>query len=181
MGTFLDWNVLVTSRDRGEREVLRALAPLVKLRRSGFRNVLLGRVDDPEAFLAAVEVQRERQPFLESSLARILPIERTFAVEVPRFEETLRAEAAPFIDRLAGRSFHVRVERRGHKGLIHSQAAEQALSAHLYETLEARGAAPVVDFEDPDAVVAVELVGDVAGIALVTRELRRRFTFVRID
>jgi pyruvate/2-oxoglutarate/acetoin dehydrogenase E1 component len=47
--------------------------------------------------------------------------------------------------------------------------------------LEARGETPLVAFDDADVVVVVELVGDVGGIALVTRELRQRYPFVRVD
>jgi tRNA(Ser,Leu) C12 N-acetylase TAN1 len=75
----------------------------------------------------------------------------------------------------------VRVERRGHKGIIDTQACEQTLGAFLWAALEARGARPVVEFDDPDVVVVVELVGDTGGLALVTRELRTRFPFVKID
>ena len=87
----------------------------------------------------------------------------------------------PFVDRLVGRRFHVRVERRGHKGVIDSHRCEEALGAFLWAALEARGARSVVEFHDPDVVVAVELVGDTAGLALVTRELRTRFPFLKID
>jgi len=38
----------------------------------------------------------------------------------------------------------------------------------------------VVEFHDPNVVVVVELVGDTAGLAIVTRELRTRFPFVKI-
>jgi protease I len=77
--------------------------------------------------------------------------------------------------------FHVRAERRGHRGVIDSHACERALGAFLWEGLEARGGRPQVHFHDPDVVLAVEVVGDTAGLGLVTRELRARFPFVRID
>lgn len=177
----LDWNLVVTAREGRQRELRSALGARARVQRSGFRNVLVGRADDVAAFLEAVAVQRERQPFLDNWLARILPIERTFRVDVARLDEVLREETAPLLDRLAGRSFHVRVERRGHKGLIHTHLTEQALGEHLCNALKRRGAQAVIDFQDPDVVVAVELLGDVGGIGLVTRELRRRFPFVRID
>jgi len=176
-----DWNLVVTAREGTQPELVRALAPLVRLRRSGFRNVLVGRVDDVEAFLAAVAAQRECQPFLDNWLARVLPLERTFPVDVPSLPEVLQREAEAVLDRLAGKSFHVRVERRGHKGVIHTHATEKALGTWVYEALQARGATPVVDFEDPEVVLAIELVGDVGGLGLVTRELSRRYPFVRID
>ena len=176
-----DWNVVVTCQQGGQRAVRRALHPLVRLRRAGFRNVLVGRVDDVHAFLTGVAELLERRPSLAASLGKILPVERTFAIDVPRFQEQLAEEAAAFVERLAGLSFHVRVERRGHKGVINTQATELALGESLYGALQARGCTPTVTFTDPDVVVAVELIGDVAGLELLTRATRQRFPFVRIS
>jgi tRNA(Ser,Leu) C12 N-acetylase TAN1 len=175
------WNVVVTSREGTQRWLRRALWRLVGLWRSGFRNVFVGRVDDPEAFLAAVAELRAARPALDRWLGRIVPVERTFPVDPATFQSRLEEEAAHFVDRLAGRSFHVRVDRRGHKGVIDSHACEQALGTFLWAALEGRGARPVVEFRDPDVVLVVELVGDTAGLALVTREMRTRFPFVKVD
>ena len=176
-----DWNIVVTSRQGGQRAVRRALHPLVRLRRAGFRNVLIGRVDDVDTFLASVAELLEQRRSLASALGKILPVEHLFLIDVPRFHEQLAEEAAPLVERLVGQSFHVRVERRGHKGVINTHAAELALGEALYGALEARGAKPTVTFSDPDVVVAVEVMGDVAGIELLTREMRQRFPFVYVD
>jgi tRNA(Ser,Leu) C12 N-acetylase TAN1 len=175
------WNIVVTCKQGGQRAVRRALHPLIRLRSSGFRNVLVGRVDDVDGFLVAVAEVLARRPRLESALGKLLPVERTFLVDVPRFHEQLAAEAAGLVERLVGQSFHVRVERRGHKGVINTHAAEQALGEALYSDLQARGHKPTVTFTDPDVVVAVELIGEVAGLELVTRDMRERFSFVRVD
>jgi len=170
------WNLIVTSRESGQRRLRRALRPIVRLQGSGFRNVFVARVDDVEGCLMAVAELCERRPRLDSWLGRILPIERTFAVDPGAFDAQLRVEAVPFVDRLAGRGFHVRVERRGHKGVINTHASE-----HFYDTLNARGQAATVQFADPDVVLAVEVLGDTAGLGLVTRALRERFPFVKIN
>ena len=175
------WNLVVTSREGAQRRLRGALARLVRLGRSGFRNVFVGQVDDPEAFLAAVGELRVARPVLDRWLGKIIAVERTFAVDPATFQARVQEEAARFLDRLVGRSFHVRVERRGHKGVIDTHACERAVGAFLWAALEARGARPVVEFEDPDVVLVVELVGDTAGLALVARELRARFPFVKID
>jgi tRNA(Ser,Leu) C12 N-acetylase TAN1 len=176
-----DWNVIVTSRSGTQRDLRRALRFLVRLRRGGFRNILVGRVEDPVAFLDGVAALLERQPFVEAWLGRLLVVERTFPVERESFEARLREETAPLLDRIAGHSFHVRVERRGHKGSIDTQETERALGDFVYTTLHERGDACRVSFSDPDLVLAVEIVGDLAGLALVSRELRERYPFVRID
>jgi tRNA(Ser,Leu) C12 N-acetylase TAN1 len=179
--TMLHWNVVLTCRPGGQRAVRRSLHPLARLRRSGFRNVLTGRVDDIDAFLSSVAELLERRRSLQSGLGKLHPVERTFAVDVATFHEQLATEAAVLVERMLGCSFHVRVERRGHKGVINTQDTEKALGDSLYAALEARGHTPVITFKDPDVVVAVEVIGDVAGLGLVTRELRQRFPFVRID
>lgn len=177
----IQWNVVVTCKQGGQRTLRRALHPLIRLRASGFRNVLVGRVDDVQGLLAAVAELLERRPSLEGALGKLLPIEHTFVVDAPRFHVQLIAEAAGLADRLVGQSFHVRVERRGHKGVINTHAAEQALGEALYSELETRGKKPSVTFTDPDVVVLVELIGEIAGLALVTRDLRQRFSFVQVD
>ena len=48
------------------------------------------------------------------------------------------------------------------------------------EHLRKQGAAPRIDFEDADAIVAVELIGDECGIGLITRTMRERFPFVKV-
>lgn len=177
----LDWNVLVTACEGELRPVRRALTPLARLRASGFRNVLTGRVDDLTAFLNGVADLRERRILHEHQLGRVLPIERTFRVAPADFDAQLRTETAFLLPRIANRRFHVRVERRGHKGIIDTAASEQALGEHLYDQLKARGELAAVDFRDPDVVVVVELIGDVGGIGLITRELHQQFPFVKID
>ncbi len=176
----LDWNVVVTARAGCLRSVRNALRGLIRLRRGGYRNVMVGQVDDVTAFLAAVGERGESHPHLGNWLSRLSPVERTFAVDPATFDAQLAVEAAPFLDRLAGQSFHVRIERRGHKRIIDTQVSERALGSAVYDTLKARGGAPVVKFADPDAVLVVEMLGDTAGLGLVTREMRTRCPFVKI-
>jgi cobalamin biosynthesis protein CbiG len=37
----------------------------------------------------------------------------------------------------------------------------------------------LIDPKDPDAIVAVELIGDECGVELITRTMRERFPFVK--
>lgn len=179
-GPDLDWNLLVTSMEHHQRDVRRALRPVVRLRSSAFRNVFVARVDDSVAVLAAVDALAARRPALEVWLGRTLPIARTFAVDAERFAAQVEEALASLLGEIAGRSFHVRVERRGHKGRVDSHVTEQVVGRWILETLEARGTSARVTFEDADVVIAVEMVGDVAGIAILPRALREAHRFVRI-
>jgi tRNA(Ser,Leu) C12 N-acetylase TAN1 len=177
----LDWNVVLTVRAGHRRRLRRALHRLVFLRRSGFHNVFVGRVSDAATILEGVATLGAARPDVLEWIGRIVPVERTFAVDAAHFADQVVTEAAPLLDRLAGRRFHVRVERRGHKHVIHSQETVQRVGETLLERLAAQSPGTAVDFRDPDVVVVVEIVGPAAGVGLVTREQRQRFPFVRID
>ena len=174
------WNLVVTAQEGGGKRLRRALRPLVELEWSPFRNVAFAWVPDRDAFLDAVAALKVAQPRLDEWLGKIVPIEATFVLDVPRVLTQLEELVIPWLPRLAGASFHVRVVRRGHKGVLDSHATEQALGGRIVELLEARGTAGRVDFRDPDLIVHVELVGDVGGVALVPRALRERYPFVRV-
>jgi len=42
------------------------------------------------------------------------------------------------------------------------------------------GDEPLIDPKDPDAIVAVEVIGDECGDGLITRTMRQRFPFVKV-
>ena len=175
----LDWNLVVTAHGGRRHDLIYALRPIVKLRRAGFSEVLVGRTDDVGACLDGIAARAADPVFASEVLARVVPVERTFAL-VPDIEAQLVAETAPLAEVLVGVSFHVRVERRGHKQLVQSDRVERLLGTTLVEALRTRGHAPCVTFDDPDVIVAVELIGEVAGIGLVPRDLRTCYPFVRL-
>jgi tRNA(Ser,Leu) C12 N-acetylase TAN1 len=109
----------------------------------------------------------------------MLPVDRTFAVEARAFAEQLSREVPPLVDHIAGRTFHARVERRGHKGVIDTPSTERAIGDLVFRLAEERGRPVKVTFDDPDVILAVEIIGASAGLALITRE-RRKFPFVKI-
>jgi len=175
----LDWNLVVTAHGGRRHDLVYALRPIVKLRRAGFAEVLVGRTNDVAACLEAIAT-RAADPVVGSEiLARVVPVARTFALGAD-VEAQLVAEMALLVDALAGASFHVRVERRGHKRLVQSDRVERLLGTTLVDALRARGHAARVTFADPDTIVAVELIGEVAGIGLVPRDIRARYRFVRL-
>src|SRR6266436_342638 len=153
------WNVLATSLEGRRDALLMALRRLGKFRRGGYRNVVVGAVESVDEFLARVREALDADPLLPTALARVVPIEATVRFEAPTAVETLAAAAEPFVDRLAGGSFFVRLERRGLKARLHT---------------------PRVEFKDPDAVLVIETIGDEAGIGVVTRALRTQHPFVKI-
>lgn len=174
------FDILATSLEGRRDALLIALRRLGRFRPGGYRNVVVGSVEDRAAFLDRVAEALERDPLLPTALARLLPIDHTLRFTLETALDDLAAAAGPLIDRLDGDVFFVRVERRGLKGRLHTPTLERELADRVWRLLEARGRTPRVDFRDPDGVLAVETLGDQAGIVLLPRALRARYPFVRI-
>jgi tRNA(Ser,Leu) C12 N-acetylase TAN1 len=175
-----DWNVLATSLEGRRDALLLSLRRLGRFRPGGYRNVVIGLVEEPAAFLVRVREALAADGLLPTALARVVPIEATTQIEADTAVDTLAAAAEPFLDRLAGGSFFVRLERRGLKGRLHSPSVERAVGDRVWLALEARGYTPRVDFADPDAVLVIETIGDRAGLAVVSRALRQEHPFVKL-
>jgi tRNA(Ser,Leu) C12 N-acetylase TAN1 len=173
------WNVLATSLEGRRDALLVALRRMGRFRPGGYRNVVVGLVDEPARFLTEVRAALAADVLLPTALARIVPIERTLRFEPAAALDALAAAAEPFLDRLTG-TFFVRLERRGLKGRLHSPTLERELGDRVWTGLESRGRTPKVDFKDPDAVLVVETLGDQAGLTVVDRALRQSYPFVRI-
>src|SRR5215813_10199593 len=174
------WNVLATSLEGRRDALLIALRKLGRFRRGGYRNVVVGQVENVPAFLVAVREALASEPLLPTALAKVVPVETIVRFDPMSAPDTFAAAAEPLLDRLAGGTFFVRLERRGMKGRLHTPTLERELGDRLWKALEARGHAPRVEFRDPDAVLVVETVGEEAGIGLITRQLRTEFPFVKI-
>lgn len=170
-----DFNLIVTIAGRGFGKVLDVLRRLARVDRTGFFNVLVAKAGDPEALLDELVERGERDPGLRAGLARVIPVDSTFEFHSrEEFEEKASEAARRLAPELAGKSFHVRLHRRGFKGKISTPEQEQRLDDLLLEELERAGDPGRISFDDPDAVVDVETVGSRAGIALVTREQMQR-------
>lgn len=174
------WNVLATALEGRRDALLVALRRLGAFRGGGYRNVLAGRVDDVPVFLDRVRDALVHDPLLPTALARIVPVDVRTALDPDDPAPGLADAAAPLLDRLAGGTFFVRVERRGFKGRVDSATLERELGDHVWRALEARGHTPRVGFADPDAVLVVETLGADAGLGVIARALRTAYPFVRV-
>jgi tRNA(Ser,Leu) C12 N-acetylase TAN1 len=174
------WNVLATAKNHEQGHLARRLKQFGDFRWGPHVGILIGRVEDRQAFFERLHRREEDEPGFLFPLARVVPLDRTFPFEVDTLAEILTTEVLTYRDRIRNSSFYVRIERRGHKHEIHSQPIEQELDAALVEDLRRRGHAPRVDFKDPDVIVAVEIVGDKCGIGCVTKSLCERYPFVKV-
>ena len=175
------WNLLVTSLEGQRESLLASLRALARFRRGGFPNVLVATVDDPREFLARLRDTHAASPVVRAALGKAIPIDRTVRFADPAtFVDDVTATLAPLAERLAGRTFFVRVFRRGFRGTIDSTRAEGEIGARLVDLLTTRGDHPHVRFADPDVIIAIETLRDEVGIALLDRDIRLAHPFVRI-
>ena len=176
------WNVVVTVYDDGFARTRRVLQRFGDVVDTPFYNVLLVRVDDVPDFLTAVGGLLATDPTLAHDVARILPLTYRFAVrDVADLEHEFAITATEWLDRLAGRSFHVRLHARGWGKEVSRLAEERVLDELLLGALVARGEPGRIAFDKPDAVIDVEVVGQWAGLALWTSEDLERYPFLRVD
>jgi len=176
-----EWNLLVTAQEGAARDLKRFIRRQATFRSGGFRNVFLGWHPDPLQFLRGLADSLEAKAFANRWLGKAVPMQHSFPVIATTFNDDLRAHVAGMVEGLRDRSFHVRVQRRGHKGEMQTQELERRLGDFLWERLEGLGSRPVVSFRDPDVILALEIVGSTAGIGLISRQLRNDFAFVKVD
>lgn len=177
-----DWNVVVTTEPEGFDEAAGLLAPLGLVDRTDLYNVLVMKVTDVGAFLQELDERCEEDPRLTEVLSRVLPAQRTFDFDSPEgFREGSARLARELAPRLAGRSFHVRMHRRGHQAALSSQDEEERVAGVVFATLEESGETASVTFDDPDAILDVETVGDRAGMAVWTRDDLDRHPLLQVD
>ena len=168
----MDWNVLLTSADGCGRELARALRPFGRFRFTGYRNVLVGRVAEPIAFLQVMQERAAQGEAPGSFITRVVPVERTFPVTAETFLQDAQAALREAVARHPGPRFFVRLDRRGFKGRVNSQEVERALGALVAEAIQASGGSPGVSFADPDVIFLLETVGETAGLSVIPRALR---------
>ncbi len=183
-----DWNVLVTLRTREKHSLRRheTSAMARHLKRLGdfqwtkFLGVLVGRVEDHDAFFTQLMLWEQDQPGVLEPLARVVPIEHTFEFTVETFSLQLKEVVLQYVASIDSGSFYVRLERRGHKGEIHSPQVEQDMDHLLLQACEAKGWKPVITFEDPDIIIVVETLENICGVGTITRALRSHYPFIRV-
>ena len=180
-----DWNVVVTAREKGydwTRDLLKELK-LGPFARTEFYNVLVMKVDDVGETLRRVAEIVEQTPSLFTyGVSRIAPAQHTFTFQSPEeFETKARDIVLSRISELGGRTFHVRLHRRGFKGRLSSHDEERFLDRTLLDALELAGRPGALSFDDPDAVIQIETVGNRAGISLWSRAELDRYPFLHVD
>lgn len=174
-----DWNVVVTVPEHVYNKSKAFLRQLGDVAGTGFYNVLTMEVLDIKWFLDKLADRMEARPAAAELISHVAPAQQAFDFHTPEeFEEQVVRTAQAWLPELAGRSFHVRMHRRGFKGSLDSRHEEQRLGSYVMDQLDSRGTPAAIDFDDPDAVIAVDTVHHRAGVSLWTREDLQRFPFL---
>jgi tRNA(Ser,Leu) C12 N-acetylase TAN1 len=177
-----DWNVVISVYQDGFRRALRALKEFGPVERSPYHNVLVMRLEDPTALLAAIERKTEEDTALYDAISRVAPAMRTVEFHsAEEFSEKIKPILLAWLPRLTGSSFHVRLHRRGDRHDLRTPDAERLFDDLLLDATAAAGAPCKISFTDPDAVIAIDTVDDRAGIGLWTRDDLAHHRLLRPD
>lgn len=181
----MDWNVVVTTFDgRGLRHARRFFARYGEVGRTPFHNVLVVKVPDLDQLLRSMSEALRTDVRILNDISRMVPAQATFEFNsIAEFGEKARAIALQWSDRLAGRSFHVRLhQRRGDFSCkLSSLAEERALDEAILNKLLDRGQPGRIEFADPDLVIDIETVGSRCGMSIWSRDDRKQYPFLRPD
>lgn len=177
-----DWTVVASTFSESFERGRQLLEQFGRVDRTDYFNVLVLTPDDPAEFLQRFTAMTANVPSVLEILSRVMPAARCFDFQSPEeFETKARAVVLEWLPNLSGKTFHVRMHRRGFKKRLSSQVEERFLDEVLLAALQEAGAPGRIDFEDPDAVIDVETVGGRAGLAFWTRGDLRRYPFLRVD
>lgn len=177
-----DWNAVVTVYPEGRRPALRALRALCHAEPSAYYNVLLAAAEDPMALLETLEQRAETEPVLIDTISRVAPAAARFDYASDEdFERQAKAAGLAWLPRLSGKSFHVRVHRRGDGLTARGHVEEARLGQALLAMLAEAGTPGRIDFDDPDFVLAIDAIDGRAGLGLWSREDLRAHRFLRPD
>jgi tRNA(Ser,Leu) C12 N-acetylase TAN1 len=174
-----DWNVTVTLAEPTFHIARNLLARWGRLRRTGYFNVAVMKVQDTAAFLRELAAAAEETPGILNAMSHVVPFDHVFAFrDASEFEAKLRDIILSYAPQLAGKSFHVRLRRRGLKGIISTPEEERFLDDVLLEALAAAVTPGYISFEDPDYVLLIETVGESGGVALWSGDDLKRYPFL---
>jgi tRNA(Ser,Leu) C12 N-acetylase TAN1 len=120
--------------------------------------------------LIRLEAAAREDQRIAKAIAHVSPAEQSFDFTTPEeFRAKARQVVRAFAPRLGNKTFHIRIHRRGWKSVLTSPDEERSLADAVIESTRQEGARANISFEDPEAVVLIDIVGTRAGVALWSR------------
>jgi tRNA(Ser,Leu) C12 N-acetylase TAN1 len=148
-----------------------------------YMNVLVMQVDDIDEFLEDMHMLYAMHTPALHAIGRIVPVTHRFTFQDPQeFENQAREVVSEWLDELAGKHFYVRMHRRGFKGRLSSQEEERFLDTFILDELGKEGKpAAKVDFEAAQSIIAIETVGQQAGLSFWSSDQLERYPFLKLQ
>ncbi len=176
------WNVIVTLPEATARQARRVLRPWGMLYRTDHFHVLVMAVADPERFLQELGAAVAATPGILNFIAHVFAAQQTFDfATVAEFEAKAREAALAWTPMLAGKRFHVRLHRRGLKGVLSTPHEERFLDDALLQALGAAGTPGHIGFDDADFVIHIETIDLRTGMSLWSRDDLQRYPFLNVS
>ena len=171
-----DWNLLAIGERNTEQELLQELEEDGEFERSGFQDLVIGRVEDIVEFLE--DAENKKYPHLN----RVIPLDDAFFVSPENLMAVLKRRIERYIDEIEpGETFRFRVDMREKKSGISSQAVENEVGGYFYDLIEKmHGRKPKMNLKNPDKLIAIEILGYRCGIAFITKEMREKYSHIKI-
>jgi len=177
-----DWNAIATVHEDGFAEAQRVLQAHGRVARTPYYNVLAMKVEDPERLLTDFARQLDEAPGILNFISHLFPAQHCIDfLDAADLEAKFQALCSAWLPILAGATFHVRLKRRGLKGVLSTPKEEHALADFVLEALQAAGTPGRIGFEEPDAVIRIETIDRRAGVSLWTREQYGCYRFLSVD
>lgn len=177
-----DWNMLVGVHEGYYKEVRELLSELGATSDTDFYNVIAMRVDDVVEILEQLLIRSQSNPEVLHWLGHIAPVTTTFTFQSPtEFEIKAKDAVSLWLPQLADKGFHIRMHRRGFKERLSSADEERLLGEFILQELERAGIPGHITFDAPDLILAIETLGQQAGLALWSRQELERYPFLHVD
>lgn len=177
-----EWNAIASVHEDCYEHGRRLLKAFGAVDKTEYYNVLGLKAADTSRLAESLHEAAEQDPAFLRCVSRVVPVSHTFTFSSPaEFEAGAKDAMRALLPSLAGKGFHVRMHRRGFREQLSSQKEEQLLDGYLLEQLTASGSSGHITFSDPDAIVAVETVGQWAGVSLWARDDLARYPFLGLD
>jgi tRNA(Ser,Leu) C12 N-acetylase TAN1 len=177
-----DWNTIVTIYQQGFRRAMRALQGIGPTDRTPYYNVLIMKIEDPVAALETIERLTQERAALYDAIARVAPAQFTFDFQsLEEFTDHAKSFLLGLVPKLAGRSFHVRLHRRGWKFDLQTPEAERLFDDFVVAATAKSGTPARITFAEPDAVIVIDTIDGRAGIAMWAHEDLVRYRLLRPD
>jgi hypothetical protein len=179
----MEWNGIAVPGDGCFRDAWRFLEAFAQVGKTNYLNVLAMRFDLPvRELLDEIERVMKDDPGAQGLIARLAPCENVFTfTDPPDFDVRAKEAVLARADSIVGRSFHVRVHRRGFKKDFDRLAREKRLGEALWHEAVARGTPSKIAYDDAEVVVAIETVDGRGGLSVWTRDDLTKYPLLRPD